>query len=146
MSIQPYSSARPPESRIAMMVAGFSYAVVYPVLVVASAPGWVWGEPNRMSAFEYMLFAIYVPLGFFLFWGARDPLRYRPLVDYVIVSNLLHATAMLFSASSDHTEHEHLLAFGDVTGTYAGAIILLAGHPVLGLGSYLRRRASPPGT
>ncbi|WP_406053696.1 hypothetical protein OG462_43865 [Streptomyces sp. NBC_01077] len=123
-----------------MTVAGLGYAVFYPVLVISATPGWVWGEPHRMPAFEHMLFAIYVPLGFFLVWGARDPLRYRPLVDYVIASNLLHATAMLLSASADHSEHEHLLAWGDVAGTYAGAIVLLAGHPTHGIASYLRRR------
>ncbi|MFE5948427.1 DUF6632 domain-containing protein [Streptomyces sp. NPDC056480] len=123
-----------------MLVAGVGYSFVCPVMVLLGAPGWIWGEHHRMPVFEYMLLAIYVPLGFFLIRGAWDAMRYRPLVNYVIVSNLIHATVMLYSAVADHEESEHLLPAGDVFGTYAAALVLIAGHPTAGVLACLHRR------
>ncbi|MEU6083971.1 BphX family protein [Streptomyces sp. NPDC047108] len=125
-----------------MAVVGAGYCVVYPALVLLGAGGWVWGEPHRLTSFEYMLYAIYGTLGVFLIWGARNPIRYRPLIDYTIVSNLLHATAMLYFAVTDHREHEHLGVTGDVVGTYAAPLILLAGHPAFGIAQLRHRRSS----
>jgi len=128
---------RPRASAVAMVVVGFGYAVVYPVLMGTSRPGWVWDDPARNAAMEHMLYAVYVTLGVFLIVLAREPERALPLIDWVIVANLVHATVMLVHALGMPHGHAHLLPTGDVWGTYSGPLVLLACHP------RLHRRRTP---
>ena len=78
---------RPRASAVAMVVVGFGYAVVYPVLMGTSRPGWVWDDPARNAAMEHMLYAVYVTLGVFLIVLAREPERAVPLIDWVILNS-----------------------------------------------------------
>ncbi|MFE5940816.1 DUF6632 domain-containing protein [Streptomyces sp. NPDC056470] len=143
VKIRQETGEKPIESSAAMLISGIGYLIVYPCMIFLEVPGWIWGEPRRMPAFEYMLLAMYIPLGAFLVWGARDPLRYRPMVDYTVASNLVHGTVMLCFALSDATEHEHLGVLGDVVGTYAAPLILLAGHPAIATARRRRRHCAP---
>lgn len=129
MPTRPNLLGTPRASAVAMVAVGAAYAVAYPLLMGTGQDGWVWASPHRSPAFEHMLYAMYVTLGLFLAWGARDPIRWRPLVDYTIVANLLHATTMLVNGLNDPSEHEHLHPSGDVAATYLAPLVLLATHP-----------------
>ena len=118
-------------SGIAMIVTGFSFVVLYPEALARSAAGWVWDYPSRSFPFEHMLLAVYVTLGLFLIWGARDPVRSLPLINFTIVSGVLHATAMFIDASRMPSMASHLTPSGDVVGTYLAPVILTLFHPAL---------------
>ena len=122
---------RPRAAAVAMVVVGLGYAVLHPVLMGTSQPGWVWDDPARNVAMEHMLYAVYVTLGFFLIALAREPERALPLINWVIVANVIHGTVMLVHALGMPHGHAHLMPTGDVWGTYAGPLVLLACHPRL---------------
>ena len=87
--------------------------------------GWTW-EP-RQHEYEYMIIVIYVTLGFFLVWAAKDPLKHLSLIWFTIVSSFVHATIMLIEALVDSSEHANIL--GDVLGLYVVAFLLAALTP-----------------
>jgi hypothetical protein len=116
---------------VAMVMAGLGFVVFYPLSMGSGREGWVWAGPERSMPFEHMLYVMYVVLGLFLLRGAREPLRHMSLVNYTIVANLIHATAMLIDGWRLDYENEHLGIGGDVVGTYAAALILLACHPTV---------------
>ena len=73
--------------------------------------------------------AIYVTMGAFLVWAARDPIKALPLIDFVIVSGPIHATTMEFDAGHMPGLSQHLTLRGDVMGTYVAPITLALTHP-----------------
>jgi hypothetical protein len=117
-------------TRIALAANGFGMIVLYPLnMILLQRASWIWDVPARNSAMEHMLVAIYVTLGFFLIWSARDPLRAVPLIDFVIVSGAIHATTMAVDAAYIPGMAEHLAFRGDVMGTYVAPITLTLTHP-----------------
>lgn len=120
-------------TRIALVLNGLSMVISYPLnMVVMEDPGWIWNFPSRNMAMEHMLLAVYVTLGVFLIWSARDPVKASPLIDFVIVSGAIHATSMLIDAHSMPGHMAHNTLDGDVFGTYIAPITLLLTHPRLG--------------
>jgi hypothetical protein len=115
-------------TRIAMILVGIAFAVLYPKALWTSDPGWMWNTPRRNIPFENMLVAMYFVHGLFLIWGARDPIRYLPLIDFTIIANIVHATVMLYDANRLGLT-ANLQLGGDVPGTYLGPILLLLTHP-----------------
>ena len=67
--------------------------------------GFGWRPPH--PAFEHMIIAIYASLGVFLLLAARNPERYKPIIDFTIVSSLAHAGVMAIhvAQSSQNTLH-----------------------------------------
>lgn len=117
-------------ARIALVANGLSMMVMYPLnMLILERASWVWDYPNRNIAMEHMLVAIYVTMGAFLVWAARDPVRALPLIDFVIVSGAIHATTMAFDAARMPGLSEHLAFRGDVMGTYLAPITLALTHP-----------------
>ena len=114
---------------VAMLVMGAAMVVLYPKNLLTGQAGWIWDYPSRHVAFEHMLIAVYVTLGAFLVWGARDPMRALPLIDFTIVSGIFHATVMWLDALQLPGMHDHLGWRGDVVGTYLAPVVLLAFHP-----------------
>ena len=114
---------------VAMIFLGFCYLVLYPKQVLFNQYGWIWDTPGRNFAMEHMLIAVYGCMGLFLMYGARDPVRFLPFIDFVIVSGILHATAMLIDALRIPGEEEHLMLRGDVIGMYWGPLLLMIFHP-----------------
>ena len=115
-------------ARIALVANGLSMIVLYPLnMLVFERASWVWDYPDRNLAMEHMLVAIYVTMGTFLVWAARDPVKALPLIDFVIVSGAIHATTMAFDAGHMPGLSQHLR--GDVTGTYLAPITLALTHP-----------------
>lgn len=62
--------------------------------------------------YERMIVAIYVALGICMWRAARDPRRHVLLIDFVILSSVLHGAAMTYDAIVQPNEHPHL--WGDV--------------------------------
>jgi uncharacterized membrane protein YqjE len=117
-------------ARIAVILNGLSMVVLYPLnMLVDEAPSWIWNYPSRNMAMEHMLVAVYVTMGLFLIWSARNPLKAVPLIDFVIVSGVIHATTMFVDANSMPGHMAHTELGGDVIGTYLAPITLILTHP-----------------
>ena len=117
-------------ARIVLVANGLSMMVLYPLnMLVLERASWVWDYPGRNLALEHMLVAIYVMMGAFLVWAARDPIKGLPLIDFVIVSGAIHATTMAFDAGHMPGLSQHLAFRGDVMGTYVAPITLALTHP-----------------
>jgi hypothetical protein len=118
-------------ARVALVANGLSMMVLYPLnMLVLERASWVWDYPDRNLAMEHMLVAIYVTMGCFLVWAARDPVKALSLIDFVIVSGAIHATTMAFDASQMPGLSQHLAFRGDVMGTYVAPITLALTHPL----------------
>ena len=115
-------------SSIAMIAMGIGFAVLYPKNMYIEKVGWIWDFPERNLALEHMLIAIYVALGIFFLWGARDPRRYTPLINYTIIMSILHGSVMWYDAAHLPQMHNHLGFGGDVLGTYV-PLLLICFHP-----------------
>lgn len=74
-------------------------------------------------AYERMIAAIYVALGLCLWRAAEDPRRHVLLVDFTILSSVLHGAVMLYDALARGGEHAHL--WGDVPLLLCAAALLL---------------------
>jgi hypothetical protein len=117
-------------ARIALVANGLAMMVAYPRnMLILERASWIWDYPSRNMAMEHMLVAIYVTMGAFLVWAARDPIKALPLIDFVIVSGAIHATTMAFDAAHMPGLAQHLAFRGDVMGTYLAPITLALTHP-----------------
>jgi hypothetical protein len=117
-------------ARIALAANGIGMIAIYPLnMLVLERASWIWDYPSRNAPMEHMLVAIYVTMGIFLLWAARDPVRALPLIDFVIVSGAVHATVMAIDAVQTPGLSQHLAFRGDVMGTYIAPITLAITHP-----------------
>ena len=117
-------------TRIALIANGIGMIVIYPMnMIVLERASWIWDYPNRHPALEHMLVAIFVSMGAFLIWAARDPVRFLPFIDFVIVSGAIHGTAMAIDAWHMPGMVSHLAFRGDVMGTYFAPVTLALTHP-----------------
>jgi hypothetical protein len=114
---------------IGMLLLGFAYVVLYPNALINSHEGWVWDAQGRNYAQEHMFMAVYVCMGLFLMYGARDPIRFLPFINFVIVSGAIHGGVMWFDALRIPGEEEHMMLGGDVVGTLWGPVLLILTHP-----------------
>lgn len=89
--------------------------------------GMVWEDGRTNESIPSMLKAMYVALSICLVWGARDPIKNAIIIDYVIVSSLLHGLVMLYYAMVLEWEHAHL--WGDVPMLLIIGAVLLFYHP-----------------
>ena len=124
-----HGARRDVPASIALLAMGIGMVIFYPKNLILGQYGWLWDYPARHLAFEHMLLAVYGTLGLFLCWAARDPLRFEPLINFTIVSGVLHATVMLIDALRMPGMHTHLHWRGDVVGTYLAPVVLTIFHP-----------------
>jgi hydrogenase/urease accessory protein HupE len=89
--------------------------------------GFRWAHPSMHPAYERMIIAIYFSLGICLLVAARDPRRHAILIDFTILSSLLHGAVMTYDAFAQ--EHEMLHLVGDVPILFALAGVLMWLHP-----------------
>ena len=115
--------------RVVLIINGLLLAVAYPNSLFSSQLGWVWDVPGRNHAMENMIVAVYVTMGLFLIWSARNPIKALALIDFVIVSGFAHGTVMLIDAMRIPGEAEHLSLGADVFGTYIAPVSLALFHP-----------------
>ena len=115
-----------------MVALGGSLLVGLPVLFFAFPEGFQWGSHpaspyDPFSPTVFMLGTMYAALGVVLLRSASDPLKHTSIIDYTILSSLLHGVLMLFQAF--FIEHELLHLAGDVPLLLLVALVLTVFHP-----------------
>lgn len=106
-----------------LVICGIGMLAINPLGLLWPA-AWSWGE----AGFHYaeMLFAVYAALGICLIRAARHPPAHRSLIDFTILSSLVHGALMAWQSFSLH-QHAHLLT--DVLAMFAIAAVLAALRP-----------------
>ncbi len=89
--------------------------------------GFRWAHPSPNPADERMIVAIYIALGICLIPAALDPERHALLIDFTILSSLLHGAVMTYDAFAQEHEMTHLI--GDVPLLFVLAGVLIWLHP-----------------
>jgi len=110
---------REPMLRVALIVFGVAFLLVYPLMVVWPS-GWAW-EP-RQHEYEQMIVGIYATLGVFLLWASRAPRAHLSLIWFTVWSSVVHGGIMAVQATVDRAEHGHLP--GDVAALFLVAVVL----------------------
>lgn len=110
-----------------MVVVGVAMIVLLPFAFAVWPAGFQWGHPGGHPAYERMIVAIYASLGICLILGARDPLRNVIIIDFTIISSLLHGAVMTYDAIVQQHELTHLV--GDVPLLFGLAALFLVLHP-----------------
>ena len=91
--------------------------------------GFRWSHPAPQPAYERMIIAIYFALGICLIPTAFEPMKHVMLIDFTILSSILHGAVMTYDAFAQEHEMTHLV--GDVPILFALAGLLLWLHPKL---------------
>lgn len=112
---------------LVMRVLGVAFVVLILTMFDLWPAGFRWVHPHPHPPYERMLQAIYVSLGICLFRTARDPLGNVGLIDFTILSSLLHAAVMAYDSVAQENELTHLV--GDVPILIAVAVVLVVLHP-----------------
>ena len=82
-----------------------------PVVVFADPlGGWRWAPFN--SVYDQMIVSVYVALGICLMRAARDPIANWSLLEFTVLSSILHGGVMLYHAVTMPMYRGHLV--GDV--------------------------------
>ena len=89
--------------------------------------GFRWAHPTEHRAYERMIIAIYFALGVCLVPTAFNPERHVILIDFTILSSLLHGAVMTYDAFAQ--EHEMIHLVGDVPLLFVVAAVLIWLHP-----------------
>jgi len=121
---------------ILLVTAGFLMFVL-PFLFDLWPAGFRWAHPAEHAAYERMIIAVYFALGVCLVPTALDPERHVMLIDFTILSSLLHGGVMTYDAFVQQHEMTHLV--GDVPALFILAAVLIWLHP-----RRLRARISVP--
>lgn len=64
------------------------------------------------SEYAIMIAVIYIVWGVYVVAASNDPIRHRLIIEFTIIGNLAHMTAMAIMAIADHQHRAHLV--GDV--------------------------------
>jgi hypothetical protein len=113
--------------RVVMVATGAFLVLLLPFMFDLWPSGFRWAHPSMHPAYERMIIAIYFSLGICLLVAARDPRRHAILIDFTILSSLLHGAVMTYDAFAQ--EHEMLHLVGDVPILFALAGVLTWLHP-----------------
>jgi hydrogenase/urease accessory protein HupE len=89
--------------------------------------GFRWAHPAPHPAYERMIIAVYFALGLCLIPAALDPERHVILIDFTILSSLLHGAVMTYDSFAQEHEMTHLI--GDVPVLFLLAAVLIWLHP-----------------
>ena len=89
--------------------------------------GFRWAHPAEHPAYERMIIAIYFALGVCLVPTALNPERHVMLIDFTILSSLLHGAVMTYDSFAQEHEMTHLV--GDVPVLFLLAAVLIWLHP-----------------
>jgi hydrogenase/urease accessory protein HupE len=113
--------------RIVLLATAGFLLFVLPFMFDLWPAGFRWAHPAEHPAYERMIIAIYFSLGLCLVPTALDPQRHVMLIDFTIVSSLLHGAVMTYDAFVQAHEMTHLV--GDVPVLFALAVVLIWLHP-----------------
>jgi hypothetical protein len=111
---------------IVMVVFGVSF-FGFPVIVELLPAQFRWSNPAVNIADERMILAMYIALGICFIMGAKDPVRHAIIIDYTIISSILHGGVMFYYALALDGEMAHM--WGDVPLLFVLAIGFMIFHP-----------------
>jgi hypothetical protein len=110
-----------------LLVTAAFLILVLPFLFDLWPGGFRWAHPAQHPAYERMIVAIYFALGICLVPTAFNPERHVMLIDFTILSSLLHGGVMTYDAFAQPHEMMHLV--GDVPILFVLAVVLIWLHP-----------------
>lgn len=115
-----------------LRVYGLGLVVGLPVLFFLWPAGFQWGSHpesynDPLSPYAFMLGCMYVSLGIILLRSAKQPEKHTSIIDYTIISSILHGTLMTVQSFIEPHELCHLV--GDVPLLFLMAITLIIWHP-----------------
>ncbi len=113
--------------RMVLFATAAFLVLVLPFMFTLWPAGFRWAHPAEHAAYERMIIAIYCALGLCLVPTALDPDRHVILIDFTIVSSLLHGAVMTCDAFAQEHELVHLI--GDVPLLFLLAAVLIWLHP-----------------
>jgi hydrogenase/urease accessory protein HupE len=113
--------------RIVLFATAGFLCLVLPFMFDLWPAGFRWVHPAEHPPYERMIIAIYFALGVCLIPTALDPQRHVMLIDFTILSSLLHGAVMTYDAVAQ--EHEMVHLAGDVPVLFALAGVLVWLHP-----------------
>ena len=112
---------------IVMIVLGFSFIFVIPFSTEILPAQFRWSNPEVNLADERMIIAMYIALGVCFLMGAKNPVGTSIIIDYTIISSILHGGVMLYYALKLKGEMPHM--WGDVPLLFGIAVGLAIFHP-----------------
>ncbi len=113
--------------RIVLLATAAFLMLVLPFMFDVWPAGFRWTHPAEHPAYERMIIAVYFALGVCLIPTALDPDRHVMLIDFTILSSLLHGAAMAYDSFAQEHEMTHLVS--DVPLLFAVAGVLIWLHP-----------------
>ncbi len=115
-------------TRLAMRIVGWSMFPL-PLVMLAFPAGFLWGTHHGAGwhPYVFMLTALYWAWGILMVRGARDPVANKALLDWGILSSILHAAVMTVQALWLEHETAHLVA--DIPLLGGIAVVLWLVHP-----------------
>jgi hypothetical protein len=113
--------------RAVMIATGLFLVLLLPFMFDLWPGGFRWSHPSLHPPYERMIIAVYWALGVCLLVAARDPARHAILIDFTILSSLLHGAVMTYDSFVQ--EHEMMHLVGDVPILFALAAVFLWLHP-----------------
>jgi len=111
---------------VLLATAGFLMFVL-PFMFDLWPAGFRWAHPAEHAPYERMIIAIYFALGVCLVPTALNPERHVMLIDFTILSSLLHGAVMTYDAFAQQHEMTHMV--GDVPALFGLAAVLIWLHP-----------------
>jgi len=117
--------------RIYLYIFGILAIIVIPLGAVVLGDTILWTPRNIPT--EMMMNSIFVAMGIVMILSARNPLVHKAFVDFIILSNIIHAIIMLIFAQTAL----HLLVDVTIVGTMGGLPLLF--YP-WGLNNFLKLR------
>ena len=112
---------------VVMFLFGLSLIFVLPFSTEVLPAQFRWVNPAVNIADERMIIAMYIALGICFLRGAKDPVRNAGIIDYTIISSILHGGVMFYYAHALEGEMAHL--WGDVPLLFVIAIGFMWFHP-----------------
>ena len=113
--------------RIVLVATGAFLVLLLPFMFDLWPGGFRWAHPSMHPPYERMIIAVYFALGICLLMAAREPAANASLIDFTILSSVLHGLVMTYDSFAQEHEMTHLV--GDVPILFALAGILLWLHP-----------------
>ena len=113
--------------RVLLIGTGAFLVFLLPFMFDLWPGGFRWAHPSMHPPYERMIIAIYFALGICLLVAARDPARHSSLLDFTILSSVLHGLVMTYDSFAQEHEMTHLV--GDVPILFALAGLLFWLHP-----------------
>jgi len=110
-----------------MLILGIGLIVSMPFAYDVWPAGFRWVNPGVNTPYEHMIIALYLGLGICLIKGSFDPLKNAIIIDYTIVSSILHGAVMLYDAFAVDNEMTHLIA--DIPMMFILAAVAYHLHP-----------------